>query len=137
MIGSVYEMYGFYYYEFKAISSAILCLSVCYGVHGHCITADHTLTHHFLVGWSCKIIFMIMPGSNKNSIITSVIAKIFINKLSTLQNCTPKNPFLLTQNLWEVGSNTVIASKLETRKIFIVLQEATLVSMYCLFYVNH
>ncbi len=46
--------------KFQAILSANLCC---------CITADQTLSLHFLVGWSCfcRLILMVTPGSMKIS----------------------------------------------------------------------
>jgi hypothetical protein len=60
MIVSFNERRGFYC-EFQSILSANLC---------HCITADQTLSLHFLVGWLafCGFILMKTVGPTKHQL---------------------------------------------------------------------
>jgi hypothetical protein len=75
-----------------------------------CITANHTLSFHFLLSWFCVygFNFFIMQ-------VSSILGKILSwdNQSTNLQNCIT-HPFLMMQS-WQKGMPTCVKSKTKKR----------------------
>jgi hypothetical protein len=120
------------------ILSANVCPLVCFG--DHCIIADHTLSHNFLVEWFCfcGFKFMIVPGSEENKSNFCLCQEKFNRLIYSNINIDLKTyrvklytHFLLTHVLNEKGDQWLQTLHVKESRKGICCKKFTLVSICC------